>query len=71
MDEFNFAVRKDNGGYLINSNKTDFISNGGETKVTILNDNAICLEWFGTFSSPTNNTPVGIEISNLQITFNE
>lgn len=71
IDNFNIYVRKDNGGYLLQTSKDDFVANGGSFKATIVNDNAVCLEWFGDFNSPTNNTPVGIELANLKLTFNE
>lgn len=71
INSFELYVRKDNGGYLTQSSKQDFDNNGWTYTATKKGDNVITFEFTGTYEDTLNNSPLGIELDELSLTFNE
>lgn len=70
VNDYDISARPVTGGYFMNSVTPNNFD--GVVTVDIVGDNAISIFWTANNAySITNNTPVGISLSNLKLTFNE
>lgn len=70
VNNYNISARKVTGGYLVNELGPQTID--GSCTAQVVGDNAISIFWnFNTAFEETNNTPVGLTLGSLSLTFNE
>lgn len=70
VNNYNVSARKVTGGYLINGGTPETFD--GNCSAQVVGENAISIFWTSNVAfDETNNTPIGLTLGNLKLTFNE